>query len=162
MSKSRTAVLILVLCAAVAFACLAYPIYVIRPFRYQGPAELMAALAVTRWRPLITMICAAAAIAAAALHWRSEKRRWRRGAALAGAAIVAAFAVLSHVNVYERMFHPLDQPRFSAASESKLDGDEMVIAVRSGGAARAYPIRILAYHHIANDTVGGVPIAATY
>jgi hypothetical protein len=45
---------------------------------------------------------------------------------------------------------------------TKLDGKEMVIAVNVGGAARAYPIRIISYHHIANDTVGGVPIVATY
>ncbi len=28
--------------------------------------------------------------------------------------------------------------------------------------SRAYPIRELAYHHVVNDTVGGVPIAVTY
>ncbi len=40
----------LILCLAIAFGCLAYPIYVIRPFRAQAPGELMAALAVTRRR----------------------------------------------------------------------------------------------------------------
>jgi hypothetical protein len=28
--------------------------------------------------------------------------------------------------------------------------------------ARAYPVRSLSYHHIVNDVIGGVPIAATY
>ena len=70
--------------------------------------------------------------------------------------------MLSHVNVYERMFHPMGSPSFETAQATRLDGKEMVIAVDIGGAARAYPIRILSYHHIANDTVGGVPIAATY
>jgi hypothetical protein len=50
----------------------------------------------------------------------------------------------------------------SAAGESKLDGGEMVIAVKIAGSARAYPIRSMSYHHIFNDVVGGEPIVATY
>jgi hypothetical protein len=38
----------------------------------------------------------------------------------------------------------------------------MILAVRIGAEARAYPIREMAYHHVLNDLVGGVPIAATY
>jgi hypothetical protein len=38
----------------------------------------------------------------------------------------------------------------------------MVLAVRSGAQARAYPIRAMAYHHLVNDTLGGVPLVATY
>jgi hypothetical protein len=38
----------------------------------------------------------------------------------------------------------------------------MVIAVRFGTDTRAYPIREMAYHHVVNDVVDGVPIAVTY
>jgi hypothetical protein len=38
----------------------------------------------------------------------------------------------------------------------------MVMTVRIGREARAYPIVQMAYHHILNDTVGEVPIAVTY
>jgi hypothetical protein len=38
----------------------------------------------------------------------------------------------------------------------------MILAVRYSNDARAYPIREMAYHHILNDVVGGVPIAVTY
>ncbi len=31
-----------------------------------------------------------------------------------------------------------------------------------GDKARAYPIRSISYHHVVNDRLGGVPIAATY
>ncbi len=37
-----------------------------------------------------------------------------------------------------------------------------MIAVESGGAARAYPVRILVWHEIVNDRLGGRPIAVTY
>lgn len=42
-----------------------------------------------------------------------------------------------------------------------VPGDR-VIGVRLGGAARAYPLRVLVWHEVVNDTVGGVPVAVTY
>ena len=81
---------------------------------------------------------------------------------MAGVVAVTAFAALFRVNVYEAMFHPLGAPAFESAGESKLDKDEKVIAIEVNGAARAYPIRGMSYHHIVNDWVGGVPVAATY
>jgi hypothetical protein len=38
----------------------------------------------------------------------------------------------------------------------------MIMSVRLGGDDRAYPISQMAYHHVLNDVVGGVPIAVTY
>jgi hypothetical protein len=43
-----------------------------------------------------------------------------------------------------------------------LDAAEMVMAVRFGNDARAYPIVQMAYHHVFNDEVGGTPIVVTY
>ena len=108
------------------------------------------------------VFCTAASLMAAIGCWRLGRPRWRRLMVALGALGVFAFAALSRVNIYELMFHPLEHPAFAAAAQSKLDAEEMVIAVRLGTEARAYPIRILSYHHIANDTLGGVPIAATY
>jgi hypothetical protein len=76
--------------------------------------------------------------------------------------LVIACGILSRVNVYEMMFHPIERPSFAAASEVRLDSDERVIAIKIRDAARAYPIRNLAYHHVVNDVLGGMPIAATY
>ncbi len=42
-----------------------------------------------------------------------------------------------------------------------VPGDR-VIGVRLGGAARAYPLRVLVWHEVVNDTLGGVPVAVTY
>src|SRR5436190_744672 len=61
-TTSRAPAVLLILCALVAFAAIAYPLYVIRPFRHQGERELAAALAVLRWAPLITLLCALLAI----------------------------------------------------------------------------------------------------
>ena len=149
-------------CLAASLACLAYPIYVIRPFRAQGARELMVALTVIRYRPAVMAACALFALVALVRYWRGEGRWLRRTASAAGVLVVCAAALLSRVNIYELMFHPLDQPTFASADKTKLDGDEKVIAVGRGRSARAYPIRVMAYHHVVNDVLDGVPIAATY
>ena len=43
-----------------------------------------------------------------------------------------------------------------------VHNDDIVMAVNIKGAAVAYPILQLAYHHIVNDVVAGEPIVATY
>lgn len=43
-----------------------------------------------------------------------------------------------------------------------LVSSDRVIGVVINGEARAYPLRILNWHEVANDTLGGVPIAVTY
>jgi hypothetical protein len=43
-----------------------------------------------------------------------------------------------------------------------LLASDRVIGVTIGGRARAYPIRILNWHEVVNDTLGGRPIAVTY
>ncbi len=40
--------------------------------------------------------------------------------------------------------------------------DDRVIGVALEGRARAYPLRVLTWHEVANDIVGGRPIAVTY
>ena len=69
---------------------------------------------------------------------------------------------MARMNYFEWMFHPVQSPQFESETASKLDQSEMVLALRFGNDARAYPIREMAYHHILNDVVEGVPIAVTY
>lgn len=58
----------------------------------------------------------------------------------------------------------LDSPRFVAASEASrwLAPGEPVILVELGGLARAYPLQILLWHELVNDTLAGVPILVSY
>jgi len=161
MRKFKYPILIL-LSLAIAFFCLSYPMYVIRPFRHQGPRELAVALAVIQIRPIVTVLMSVAAVLSLVLYWRAQHRWLRRIAVAFAVLLVCVCTALSRVNVYEIMFHPMGPPSSEPVQNTKLDGKEMVIAVNVGGAARAYPIRIISYHHIANDTVGGVPIVATY
>jgi Protein of unknown function (DUF3179) len=162
-SRTRSAFIkVLPISLFVSLFCLVYPMYVIRPFRAQGARELAIALVVTRFRPLLTVLSAAAALAVLGTYWRAEPGKWRRALASVGAALVCALAVLARVNVYEHMFHPDEHPSFAAASRVKLDPDEKVLAIKIGRAARAYPIRIISYHHVINDVLDRVGIVATY
>ena len=58
---------------------------------------------------------------------------------------------------------PVDRPRFVAAHEvGWLAKAEPVAVVETGRETKAYPLQILVWHEIVNDTVGGVPVAVTY
>jgi hypothetical protein len=59
---------------------------------------------------------------------------------------------------------PVDEPKptSQAHSDDWLADREPVLAVEIGDQARAYPLQILVWHEIVNDTLGGRPIAVTY
>lgn len=58
---------------------------------------------------------------------------------------------------------PIDEPRFvRPGSVRNLEDQEPVIALELDGDTRAYPLQILTWHEIVNDTVAGVPVAVTY
>lgn len=57
----------------------------------------------------------------------------------------------------------LDDPRFDRAADVDfLEPDEPVLAVSIDGEDRAYPVQILIWHEIVNDTLGDTPVAITY
>lgn len=58
---------------------------------------------------------------------------------------------------------PIDNPVFqSARALSAMGPLEPVLSVVVEGDARAYPLRMLLWHEIVNDTVGGVPLLISY
>ncbi len=57
---------------------------------------------------------------------------------------------------------PIDAPRFAPAAAAGGVNREPVITVEIDGSARAYPIRVLIWHEIVNDTLAGKPIAVTF
>jgi len=143
-----------------------YPTYVIRPFRAQGARELAVALAVARWSPWVTLLCALAAVWFAVRLWGVQggpaAKTFKRLALLVAMVLCGAFAAIARVNIYELMFHPDLAPTFTSIAQAGVEDSDMVMAVRLGSEARAYPIREMGYHHVVNDVVGGEPIAATY
>ena len=57
----------------------------------------------------------------------------------------------------------IDEPAFvPAADVDFLADNEPILAVDIDGDVRAYPVQILMWHEIVNDTVGDIPVAVTY
>ena len=59
---------------------------------------------------------------------------------------------------------PIDAPKFVGVTEADawLDDREPVVVYANDGDVRAYPLQILTWHEIANDVVGGRPVAVTF
>jgi Protein of unknown function (DUF3179) len=137
------------------------PALIIRPFQHQSSAALSLAISVKWIAPLLTLVTLGGVLVLGTRLWRGSSWAVRTGLALAILLSTAA-AVMVRLNYFEWMFRPIPAAGFLAATEAGLSDAEMVMTVRLGPEARAYPIRQMAYHHILNDTVGGVPIVVTY
>jgi hypothetical protein len=149
------------LCAITTVGLFFIPAFIIRPFRHQAPRALFLAMAIRQHAPLATLIAGLACFGFALVLWRTASR-WHRAVLTTVLLVVTFSAVMARLNYFEWMFHPIAGPQFLVQSASKLDPKEMIMAVRQGGDTRAYPISQMAYHHVLNDVVGGVPIAVTY
>jgi hypothetical protein len=149
------------LCSVVAVGLFFIPAFVIRPFAHQAPRPLLLAMALRLHAPSGTLIAAVACFTFALLLWRTVGV-WRRALLVLALLVVTFSTVMARLNYFEWMFHPIVSQQFVAQSASKLDPKEMIMAVSMGGEERAYPISQMAYHHVLNDVVGGVPITVTY
>lgn len=57
----------------------------------------------------------------------------------------------------------IDDPEFHDASTvDYLRANDPVVALEVNGDARAYPLDIMIWHELVNDTVGGVPVSVAY
>ncbi|MCY3733821.1 MAG: DUF3179 domain-containing protein [Chloroflexi bacterium] len=59
---------------------------------------------------------------------------------------------------------PLEFPAqvFPEDAAEWINNTDVVVGVEIDGDARAYPIRIIAWHEMVNDTIGGVPVSLAY
>ena len=167
-----------VVSALTAIALFFIPAIIIQPFKHQTAFGLALAMALRQRAPWGTLGAALVALGLAILLWRGNRdndaqgstgrkwwatvKLWRRVVLCLVMLVVAFATVMARLNYFEWMFHPVDSAQFEAEATSKLDPHEMILAVRYGSDARAYPILQMAYHHVLNDVVGGVPIAVTY
>jgi len=57
----------------------------------------------------------------------------------------------------------LDNPKMVSAVDAEyLNPDDLVFGVEIAGDARAYPLRIVNWHEMVNDVVGGMPVSLAY
>ena len=150
--------LFLLVVAAVALVVL--PAWLLNPFAPETPEGLAVAYAAKRIAPLATVVLFALGVWLTLRLWRTW---WRKTLAVLALVVLVAAAWFAQKNHFEWMFAPLPNAAYASSADAPfVDGDDMVLAVRAGSDAAAYPIRQLAYHHIVHDVVGGVPIVVTY
>ena len=161
LKSPRLPVLSAALAATIAGFALAIPLYIIRPFRTQGIYEIGLALQVRDVAPTLSAICALVVLVLLAWNWHAC-RIPARVVFVLSVIITLSATVLSRINHFERMFHPYTAPAFTTAAELHIDPDDKVLSVTLDSQTHAFPIRTMGYHHIVNDTLAGIPIAATY
>ena len=157
----RWLLLLLIVAAAAAFVIV--PLYLIQPFRPQTGTGLAFGYQVRRLAPWATLALGLAGLVLVVRMWRASRRWWARALAVLLLLPVGASAWAARQNVYELMFNPLASPAYARAGQvDYLSDEDMVLAVERGGERVAYPVRLMAYHHLVGDTVGDVPVVATY
>ncbi|WP_419943802.1 DUF3179 domain-containing protein [Candidatus Poriferisodalis sp.] len=58
---------------------------------------------------------------------------------------------------------PIEAPEFERASDVEyVQAQEAVVTITVNGDARAYPVQVMIWHEIVNDTIGGEPVTVTY
>jgi hypothetical protein len=160
-SRRWSAALLLLLVVA-SVAAVAVPVWLIRPFAPQTDRGIAIAYTLRRWAPALTALALAATPLLLMRFW-SGARWWSRTLLVLALVPLVGAAWLARFNIFEKMFAPLPQTQTAASEQASwVKPDEPVMAVTVGSDAAAYPVRLVAYHHIVHDVVGGVPIAVTY
>jgi len=147
----------------VALAMVLAPVWIIQPFKPQSARGLEVSYALRRWSPLVTLLALVFSVILATRLWIGARRWWRKAALVVIFLPLVAAAWFARQNHFEWMFNPLANAAYAKMSEAGfVDDADIVMAVESNGETAAYPVRLMAYHHLVQDVVGGTPIVATY
>jgi hypothetical protein len=159
----KTAWFILLLTTAAIVAMVFTPVWLIKPFSPQTERQLAVSFFLKSWSPVLTVLLAIAAVALTVFIWKNTKRWYGKAPLIIPLVVIGIFTWFAQQNHFEWMFAPLENARFAKASETDfVADDDMVLAVKIGDDAVAFPVLQMAYHHVAQETVGGTPITATY
>ena len=140
-------VLLVLLLLSIAFV--AIPVFLIQPFRPQTQRALEISYLLRSWSPLATAVILLAAFALVIWKWGQARRWWSKSllvVLLLPSIVPAWFARQNH---FEWMFNPLTHSAYVKATDASFVRDsDMVLAVKINNEAVAYPVRLMAYHHV--------------
>jgi hypothetical protein len=164
-SKSRTRLYLwlgLLVILMIGLAVVIVPIWIIVPFKPQTSRGIEVSYTLRRISPVVTVVASLAVVILAGLLWQSSRWFSKIFMVLLMLPLFAA-TWMARQNHFEWMFRPHVNIAYVPPSEATFVGDnDMVLAVKVNGEAVAYPVRLMAYHHLVQDVVGGTPIVATY
>ena len=159
----RTAWITLLVIALLALAIVILPAWIVQPFRPQSQRGLEVSYEMRRWSPLVTVIALASGLVLVLWLWRRSRRWWVKLFLLIVLIPLFGSTWFARQNHFEWMFNPLANAAYAKTNDAGFVVDaDVVIAVENNGEAVAYPVRLMAYHHLVQDVVGGTPIVATY
>ena len=152
-----------ILLPLIAVALVILPLWLDQPFAVQTTAGLAAVFHMRAWAPVATLLAAVATLLAAVSLWPG-RRLLARALLVAMVGVAGGAAWLARQNVFEWMFNPVRSASYASLEEtaSFVGDDDMLLVVAINGETAAYPVRQIAYHHLVQDVVGGVPIVVTY
>jgi len=158
----KLAWLLFFLLVAVVLVIVLTPVFLIMPFKAQTSRTMEISYLMRRWSPWLTVLASLLVLAIAVRLWIGG--RWFGRIALVILLLPALGATwLARQNHFEWMFNPLPNPAYAKAAETTfLHNGDRVMSITIGNESVAYPIRLMGYHHVVQDTVGGTPIVATY
>jgi hypothetical protein len=154
--------LILFLLVVAVVAIVLTPVFLIMPFKAQTARIMEVSYVMRRWSPLLSIVASLVILTLTIGLWMNG-RWWSRIILVILLLPVFGATWLARQNHFEWMFNPLPNATYAKAGEVTFVHDrDRVMAVTIGGESVAYPIRLMGYHHLVGDTVGGLPIVATY
>ena len=143
-------------------AVVATPVFLIMPFKSQTPRIVEISYVMRRWSPLLTVLASLLILTFTIGLWTGG-RWWSRLVLVLLLPPVFGATWMARQNHFEWMFNPLPSPAYAKAGDVKfIEDNDRVLAVTIGNESVAYPVRLMGYHHVVQDTVGGTTIVATY
>jgi MFS family permease len=153
--------LLIIILASVAIVVTA--VVIIQPFKAQTERGMAFSYAMRSWSPIATIFALIISFILIGWLWRGSRRWFAKAALVIMLLPLLAATWFARQNHFEWMFNPLVHSAYAKAADAPFVGDsDMVLAVDNNGEAVAYPVRLMAYHHLVQDVVGGTPIVATY
>ena len=154
--------LVLFAILVIAFAIVFIPVWIIQPFKPQTARGVEVSYFLRRWSPWVTIIALTLGALLVVKLWRGS-RWWKRALLVIILIPLLASTWFARQNHFEWMFNPLANAAYAKANDAGfVAAEDIVLAVKINGEAAAYPVRLMAYHHLVEDVVGGTPIVATY
>ena len=151
------------LITVLSFLLVFIPAFLIRPFVAQTARGLALSYQMRALSPTWTLVLLVIGILLALPLRHYALPRFQKSLIGLFLLILAASAVMARQNHFEWMFRPLPRPGYVDISKAThVKDSDMVLGIRLGRDSRAYPISLMAYHHLVNDVVAGQPLVVTY
>jgi len=150
-----------VVLSAISFA--AFRFYLVMPFRSQTSADLRLSYQLGHWAPIVMIMLMLVGCGLSFKIWRGGTRIMGKIGLITASAVLMLLAYAARSHPAEMMFSRLSTvARIPIERAGEMVRDGLVLGVSSGTESAAYPVPIMAYHHIANDRLAGEPFVVTY